>query len=68
MKIKAEQLKKGQQFKSPSYPGLGIRTCQSVHVREVGWMKTVIIDCGVGISSVELILGAEVEIIGDEPL
>lgn len=60
--IRAGQLQPGMVFKCTSYPGAGIRTCRKAWVRKVGGETTVVIDCGEGISPLELSPSDELEV------
>lgn len=63
--IRADQVTPGLVFRVPQYPGVGVRTCQTSHLRKVGGDTTVVINCGVGVSTLELSPSDELEIIGD---
>ena len=52
--VRADQLPNGKTFSSQTYPCIGVRTCRKSWVRKLGGDKTVVIDCGEGISSIEL--------------
>jgi hypothetical protein len=62
--VRADQLPVGAVFSVPRYPGVGVRTCHGVRVRQIGGDKVVVINCGVGISAIELTPSEELEVNG----
>ncbi|MDQ5770485.1 hypothetical protein [Thiothrix subterranea] len=61
--VRADQLPAGATFRVPAYPGVGIRTCCASHLRKIGGDTSVVINCGVGVSIVELSPSDELEVI-----
>lgn len=62
--IRADQVKPDMVFCCTNYPGAGIRTCHGSHLRQTGGDTTIVIDCGVGVSPLELSLSDELEVLG----
>ena len=62
--IRADQVKPDMVFCCTNYPGAGIRTCHGSHLRQIGGETTIVIDCGVGVSPLELSLSDELEVLG----
>jgi hypothetical protein len=61
--IRADQVQPGMTFRCTSYPGVGIRTCRNTWTRKTGGETTIMIDCGVGVSSLELVPSDELEVL-----
>lgn len=61
--IRADQVQPGMTFRCTSYPGVGIRTCRNTWTRNIGGETTIMVDCGVGISSLELVPSDELEVL-----
>ena len=61
--IRADQVKPGMVFCCTSYPGVGVRTCHGSRLRKIGGETTIVIDCGVGVSPLELATSDELEVL-----
>jgi hypothetical protein len=61
--VRADQVPTGATFRVPAYPGVGVRTCHGSQLRDYITHKSVIIDCGIGISPVSLAPSDELEVI-----
>ena len=62
--VRADQIPEGATFSVPAYSGLGIRTCRVSWLSKVYSETLVNIDCGVGISLIQLVPDEVLEVVG----